>query len=108
MIVRVVDGCSYLISHAAPPPDPSRLVKPTPERVAELVAMPYRRYLQTPEWREKRRVEIAAAEHRCRRCGAHGPLELHHLTYRNLGNEPPEDLVVLCVTCHQEAHRNAA
>ncbi len=30
--------------------------------------------------------------------------QLHHLTYKNLGNEGKEDLIVLCEDCHRLVH----
>lgn len=31
-------------------------------------------------------------------------LNVHHLTYKNLGNEKPEDVVVVCHYCHLKRH----
>jgi len=36
-------------------------------------------------------------------CGGKG-LEVHHLSYRRLGNELLSDLIVLCVGCHKKQH----
>lgn len=36
------------------------------------------------------------------------PLDLHHRTYKNLGNERLIDLVAVCRTCHDEIHALAA
>jgi 5-methylcytosine-specific restriction endonuclease McrA len=47
------------------------------------------------------------AEDRFRVEGSNG-LHIHHLHYRNLGNEQPEDLVVLCTKCHNLVHENQA
>ena len=90
-------------------PTPSELVYPPVDRVAELKAMGYRAYLQTPEWKEKRRIAIDAAEHRCNRCDYRGSsLHAHHLTYERLGNEHPDDLEVLCRMCHAREHEQVA
>jgi 5-methylcytosine-specific restriction endonuclease McrA len=31
-------------------------------------------------------------------------LQIHHITYKNLFHEEPEDLIILCGTCHMKAH----
>jgi HNH endonuclease len=46
----------------------------------------------------------------CEKCGsrgAHTEVQVHHRHYRNLGNEPLDDLVVLCGFCHQALHNVA-
>ena len=41
----------------------------------------------------------------CERCGVDGEeLELHHVTYQNLGDERDDDLELLCAGCHGRAH----
>jgi hypothetical protein len=78
---------------------------PLPASADELAAMPYHDYLQTPEWRDRRRQAISAAGHCCERCGIYDvPLDVHHLTYARRGNEHPDDLMVLCRPCHSSAH----
>ncbi len=83
---------------------PSDLYDPPPERIRELAKMPYAEYLQSDEWRERRRVTITAAGHRCQNCGKHDDLQVHHLTYERRGAEHPDDLRVLCSDCHQNTH----
>ena len=92
----------------------------------------YREYIQSDAWKA-RRVEalnraikdsrgIAAPQ--CEICGRWGTnhknppepgegrfgvwasngLEVHHVHYRNLGQEEPEDLIVLCWPCHKRTH----
>lgn len=76
-----------------------------PRTPAELAAMPYSEYLRTPEWRDRRRQEIQAAEYKCANCGRRTTrLQVHHLTYERRGNEHPDDLVVLCPHCHAQEH----
>jgi 5-methylcytosine-specific restriction endonuclease McrA len=77
----------------------------TPERANQLRSMPYEKYLATPEWGYRRREMVKAAERKCGRCGRYSPnLDVHHLTYERLGNELPEDLIVLCHDCHSLEH----
>ncbi len=85
-----------------------QLVAPdiTPERLAALRAMPYEEYLRTPEWRARRQEALKRAQYRCQLCNTNqSPLEVHHRTYERLGAEVPEDLFVLCYSCHQWYHR---
>jgi hypothetical protein len=82
--------------------------KPTPERVDELRAMPYDEYLQSEEWRHRRRWILHRAESRCEQCGSRRePLHVHHLTYERLGDEHDDDLLVLCARCHLDIHDHA-
>lgn len=63
----------------------------------------YTEHINSPEWADIRRDKLAESGYRCERCGAAGYLEVHHLTYDNLGNESPDDLEVLCKPCHDDA-----
>jgi hypothetical protein len=69
-------------------------------------SLDYDEYITSAEWREKRAEALARAGNMCQQCGANGSLEVHHLTYKNLGNERPEELLVLCRFCHALAHNN--
>ena len=59
-------------------------------------------------WRRRRAAAIRRAGRRCQRCGARGPLDVHHLTYRTLGRERPGDLLALCESCHGAVHGRPA
>ena len=75
-------------------------------RLHELRTMPYRLYLQTPEWRERRGRQLATAAYRCQVCNARDRLQVHHRTYERRGAEYNRDLIVLCDGCHELFHRN--
>lgn len=65
----------------------------------------YYEYIRSVAWAEKRLEAFERAKYKCQLCGARKTFfEVHHNTYENLGNEPPEDLIVLCVNCHNEFH----
>lgn len=74
--------------------------------IAELRALAYPAYLQTPEWKARRARAIERAGGRCetRLCGSPEHLEVHHKTYERLGCEADADLVVLCISCHSRLH----
>ena len=79
------------------------------ERVRQLRAMPYREYLLTPEWQERRKARLKAARYRCQVCNAGDRrLNVHHRTYKRRGDEEPRDLIVLCEDCHHLFHRNGS
>src|SRR5713101_2177691 len=42
----------------------------------------------------------------CQRCGCSSNLQVHHIIRRSsLGNDEEENLITLCESCHQAAHR---
>lgn len=64
----------------------------------------YQRYLRSPQWREKRRRILIRCKHKCERCGLWRAVNVHHLTYARLYDEPLSDLMAVCIRCHQELH----
>lgn len=66
----------------------------------------YADYIGSGRWRTSaaRAAEMEAAGRRCRLCNvsdSEARLELHHRTYVRLGCELPEDLTLLCSSCHR-------
>ena len=77
-------------------------------RLSALRAMPYEKYLLTPEWKERRKSAIDWARNACQLCNSKTkPLHVHHRTYDRLGAELPADLVVLCADCHAKFHEKS-
>lgn len=69
----------------------------------------YQRVLCSALWWERRREIVEARGAMCEGCGVDGEeLELHHVTYRNLGDERDDELVLLCTECHCRAHAAAS
>lgn len=62
----------------------------------------YADYLASSEWRARREACMARDDHTCRSCRAPAT-EVHHLHYRRIGCEHPDDLVALCRSCHERA-----
>lgn len=89
------------------PPEP-RVTTPTPNNTpaTELNIYRYnkRQYLISPEWKAKRKQVLKAANYSCQRCKAETDLHVHHISYKNLFRENPEDLVALCSDCHTYIH----
>lgn len=74
-------------------------------RKEHLARMPYKEYLKTPEWQERRRKAVRTAKNACQLCNTSGViLDVHHRTYENRGNERFADLIVLCRACHSKHH----
>ena len=65
----------------------------------------YYRYLESITWKLKRLEVLKRDRFRCRDCGrCNCSLQVHHLTYANLYDEPLEDLITLCDDCHKKRH----
>lgn len=65
----------------------------------------YAAYMRSPEWTDFRLAILAARGTICEKCGiATGTMQVHHLHYRNLGCEKPEDVRVVCLACHKKIH----
>jgi 5-methylcytosine-specific restriction endonuclease McrA len=74
-------------------------------RTAQLRKMPFAEYRKQPEWQVRRVQALTRARFRCQMGSSHdAPLDVHHNSYDNYGDERPEDLVVLCRSCHQKVH----
>lgn len=73
----------------------------------------YAAYIRSEAWRAKRAQVFSASPrpYRCHCCNrkrsARRPIEVHHLTYENLGAEPLTDLVLVCLICHGLIHAYA-
>lgn len=64
----------------------------------------YAEYLRSDHWRDLRnRYYESKLSSRCYVCGSRG-VDLHHKTYKRLGQEYLWDLVPLCRGHHQAAH----
>ena len=61
-------------------------------------------YLKSHYWQDKRKLALASDNCHCVDCGTAHNLQVHHLRYTNLGNEPLADLVTLCGNCHIKRH----
>jgi hypothetical protein len=92
------------------PKQPSYFMRITPQerlwidtRLRMLGFKTLRGYYRSDHWRRRRAGLRKTA---CQKCGYNKQqhLQVHHLTYKRLGREMPEDVVTLCAYCHREAH----
>lgn len=63
----------------------------------------YNSYLLSEAWNEKRTMRLKLSGWKCEACGAKQLLQVHHLTYERIFQEPMEDLMVLCRIHHEAA-----
>lgn len=64
----------------------------------------YQKYVERDCW-ALRRSEYLRKQHSCEACGQNLPLQVHHLSYENLGHEPDRELIAVCDGCHKMFHR---
>lgn len=64
--------------------------------------MKYIQYLKSSKWKTKRDEYERIGN--CYVCNRRRHLQLHHISYKNLGNEGEDDLVVVCEACHTRIH----
>ena len=67
----------------------------------------YLDYLKTPLWATKRLGAIRRANFKCEMCSTPVGIDTahcHHLTYKHLGGEEPDELACLCRYCHLQVH----
>jgi len=67
----------------------------------------YKVYIKSGQWKAFRRFIIQKDNNTCQHCFrkfASGFLHVHHIHYRSLGKEKPEDVLLLCQDCHHEEH----
>ncbi len=66
----------------------------------------YDKYLGTDKWKLFKIGIIEKRGAKCERCGfVNNYLDLHHKTYERLFDELPEDVELLCKTCHRKEHK---
>jgi len=63
----------------------------------------YGKYLKSAAWKNLRALILKRDSGRCVICKAKAD-EVHHLTYDQVGYEPPEDLISICDRCHNTIH----
>jgi hypothetical protein len=82
----------------------------------QLRNLPYEEYLATEHWRRVRAALLLICNARCQESTCHGlgetwlgeedGLHVHHVTYKNRGNERYQDLRLLCHVHHKQLHED--
>lgn len=66
----------------------------------------YKSYLLSSEWKNKRDEVMKRDKSLCQHCKVAPADDVHHLTYDNLFDEPLDDLLSLCRSCHANEHKS--
>ncbi len=64
----------------------------------------YSKYIASDSWKETRREFKKKEIIMCWVCGSEKNIQIHHLNYKRVGRENPEDLVPLCGHHHKRLH----
>jgi len=74
-------------------------------QVREETEVDYSTYLCSEHWLALRKKLMSRKAHQyCRVCLSTSSLELHHRTYKRIGNGDERDVIAVCRGCHQEIH----
>jgi len=68
----------------------------------------YEAYLKSDHWRNLKAQKKAIVGRTCEVCNSNRTIHVHHINYRNLTDCTPDDLAVLCASCHDALHTFAA
>ena len=83
------------------PVDNSRDIDP---QLANFLYMK-RQYLLSSNWRDKREQALQRDRYMCRNCNSTTRLNVHHIRYSSIPNEPLTHLITLCESCHTQGHQ---
>lgn len=64
----------------------------------------YSEYLNSSEWKVKRKKVLKRSGGFCEGCGDNLATDIHHISYKHMGNEFLFELVALCSSCHERIH----
>lgn len=84
-------------------PDKKNLIKK--KKKQRTTKADYLTYLKSKEWQLKRNAILARDKHQCQFCGYKSDLQVHHISYKNIFAEDPDELITLCSTCHKKMHQ---
>lgn len=66
----------------------------------------YKEYLQSKHWKNlKKRYKNSKLIQKCYICDSNKNINIHHKTYKRIGNERLNDLIPLCKECHYLTHK---
>jgi 5-methylcytosine-specific restriction endonuclease McrA len=64
----------------------------------------YHEHINSEKWGQIRLRRLKKANFVCEGCGVRVASQVHHLTYKRLGDEMLFDLVAVCEACHEKIH----
>jgi hypothetical protein len=65
----------------------------------------YKEYLNSQKWYNKRNKVLERDKYLCQACLKNKAIQVHHLTYERVFDEPLFDLVSICLPCHEKLHK---
>jgi len=64
----------------------------------------YSEYLKSDKWQLKRKKVLERDKYICQACLTNKAEQAHHLTYKNVFDEPLFQLTSVCIRCHDKLH----
>lgn len=67
----------------------------------------YNEYLKSKHWtalKTRYKESKLYKSGKCVLCGCNNNINIHHKSYKRLGHERLNDLIVLCQSCHKQLH----
>jgi hypothetical protein len=61
----------------------------------------YKDYMQSEIWNRKRKLVLERDKYVCQSCLSAKAIQVHHLKYDHVFNEPLFDLISVCIRCHE-------
>jgi 5-methylcytosine-specific restriction endonuclease McrA len=81
-----------------------RLDKIKKQEKNETYEQNYSDYIYSEEWKSKKKLVFERDNYICQECKEKDAEQVHHLTYKNFKNEKLDELMSVCVACHQKIH----
>lgn len=70
------------------------------------VSFKYHEYLNTGQWKEKRKLVLQRDNFTCQHCKIEPAYDIHHISYRTIYKEELNELMSVCRNCHREIHKS--
>ncbi len=74
------------------------------ERTRNVFWSGYTEYLKSPEWGKRRLLVFERSNGVCEGCGMQPATQVHHHSYKHVGNEFLFELAAICDSCHERFH----
>lgn len=87
-----------------PNPKPVKNKKVGDRSLVKIKSGEYNKYLHSASWRKFRQTIIDLRGRECQLCQSKHNIQVHHMTYKRVGNEDIRDVLVVCEDCHVFIH----
>lgn len=99
LIVLTVFSIFYLVQRLS-----SRTATSDPSEYATFL-FSKDQYHNSPQWAARRRQALEDSHYSCDMCHSTHNLDIHYISYASLYHERPQDIAVVCPTCHDTIHQ---